>query len=238
MADTAAAKTVVIADDTAFVRDRFKAALESAGHRAVPVKTASELLALIDSDRASLDLLIVDLRLQHTSGVELVRAIRRIDQGALPILLFSGTIGNATEVRELASLGIAGYINEYSASQHILSALAPHLFPHSFNRRSSPRVTLGIPVSYRLDHTLTAAVTLNLGRGGLAIRTTNPLDVSATLRVRFRLPASKSDIEAGARVAWNDRRVGMGLQFDAVDPADQRAIDDFIDGHFFSNRKA
>ena len=29
------AKTVVVADDTAFVRDRFRSALEAAGHRAV-----------------------------------------------------------------------------------------------------------------------------------------------------------------------------------------------------------
>ena len=35
-----AAKTVLIADDTAFVRDRFKAALEEAGHRAITVRTA------------------------------------------------------------------------------------------------------------------------------------------------------------------------------------------------------
>ena len=33
-------KTVVIADDTAFVRDRFRSALEQAGHRAITVKSA------------------------------------------------------------------------------------------------------------------------------------------------------------------------------------------------------
>ena len=38
------AKTVVVADDTAFVRDRFRAALENAGHKAVTVKSAAELL--------------------------------------------------------------------------------------------------------------------------------------------------------------------------------------------------
>ena len=34
---------------------------------------------------------------------------------------------------------VAGYINEYSAVQHIVPALAPHLFPDHYNRRSSPR---------------------------------------------------------------------------------------------------
>jgi len=30
----------------------------------------------------------------------------------------------------------------------------------------------------------------------------------------------------------------MGLQFEKVDPADQTAIDAFVDSHFFSNRRA
>ena len=36
---TVTAKTVIVADDTAFVRDRFRIALEGAGHKAVTVKS-------------------------------------------------------------------------------------------------------------------------------------------------------------------------------------------------------
>ena len=78
----AGAKTVLIADDTAFVRDRFKTALETAGHRAVTVKSAVELLARVRADLAQLDLLVIDLRLPHSSGVDLVRSIRKLDGGA------------------------------------------------------------------------------------------------------------------------------------------------------------
>src|SRR5580765_2604400 len=106
-------KTVVIADDTAFVRDRFQAAVETAGHRAVTVKSAAELLARVRADLTQIDLIVLDLRLPHSPGVELVRSIRKLDDGALPILIFSGTIASADEVRELAALGVAGYINEY-----------------------------------------------------------------------------------------------------------------------------
>jgi uncharacterized protein (TIGR02266 family) len=233
-----ATKTVVIADDTAFVRDRFRAALEDAGHRAITVKSAVELLARIRADLDSLDLVVLDLRLPNTAGIDLVRAVRKLDEGRLPIVVFSGTIANAEEVRELASLGVAGYVNEYSAAQHILPSLAPHLFPDSFNRRSSPRVALGIPVAYRFGNTIAAALTLNISRGGVAIRTTSPLDAGSRLRVRLRLPGGKRDMDVEARVAWSDRRVGMGLQFERVDAGDQQAIDQFVDTHFFSNRKA
>jgi len=225
----AAHKTVLIADDTPFVRERFKAAIEHAGHRAYTVKSAAELLARVRADLPDIDLVVVDLRLPHAGGVDLVRSIRKLDGGRLPIMVFSGTIGGASEVRELAGLGIAGYVNEYSASQQILPSLAPHLFPDNFNRRTSPRVSLGIPVAYRFGNTIAAAVTLNLSRGGLAIRTMSPLDSSTRARVRFRLPNTKRDVDADARVAWSDRRVGMGMQFERIDAADQSAVEEFVD---------
>lgn len=235
---TVGAKTVVVADDTAFVRDRFKAALEGAGHRAFTVRSAAELLVRVRADLANIDLIVLDLRLPHANGIEMVRAIRKIDEGRLPILVFSGTIANADEVRDLAALGIAGYVNEYSAVQHILPSLAPHLFPDNYNRRTSPRVVLGIPIAYRFGNTIAAALTLNLSHGGIAIRTTSPLDQDTRVRLRFRLPGSKRDIDADARVAWSDRRVGMGMQFEKVETADQTSIDEFVDAHFFTYRKA
>lgn len=231
-------KMVVVADDTAFVRERFKTALEGAGHKAVTVKTAAELLARIRADRDGIDLIVLDLRLPHAPGVDLVRSIRKLDNGRLAVLVFSGTIAKAEEVRELAALGVAGYVNEYSAVQHILPSLAPHLFPDNFNRRNSPRVVLGIPIQYRFGNTIAAALTLNLSHGGIAIRTTSPLDAGSKIRVRFRMPGSKRDVDAEGQVAWSDRRVGMGIQFAHVDPAHQAIIDNFVDAHFFSNRKA
>src|SRR5246127_3759807 len=197
MASTSvSAKTVVVADDTAFVRDRFRTALENAGHKAIAVKTAAELLARVRADLDQIDPMVGDLRLPHAPGVDLVRSIRKLDEGRLPVLIFSGTIASADEVRELAALGVAGYVNEYSAVQHILPSLAPHLFPDNFNRRTGPRVVLGIPTQYRFGNTIAAALTLNLSHGGMAIRTTSPLDSGSRIKVRFRMPGSKRETEA------------------------------------------
>ena len=91
-------KTVVVADDTAFVRDRFRTAVENAGHKAIIVKSAAELLARIRADLEQIDLIVVDLRLPHAPGVDLIRSIRKLDEGRLPVLIFSGTIANADEI--------------------------------------------------------------------------------------------------------------------------------------------
>ena len=46
-----AGRTVLVADDTAFVRDRFKAAIEAAGHSAVTAQSGQELLAIKEGIR-------------------------------------------------------------------------------------------------------------------------------------------------------------------------------------------
>ena len=234
----AATKTVVVADDTAFVRDRFKTALERAGHTTITVANGSELVSRVKANSAGIDLIVVDLRLPQANGVNIVRALRTIDTQKPPIVVFSGTIANSAEVRELAALNVGGYVNEYTALQHILPSLAPHLFPGAYNRRTGPRVVLGIPIAYRLGNTIAAAVTLNISRGGVAVRTTNPLDAGVIVRARFRIPMGKKDIDVESKVAWSDRRVGMGLEFAGLGAEDQSAIAEYVDAHFFSNRKA
>jgi uncharacterized protein (TIGR02266 family) len=230
-------KTVAVADDTEFVRDRFRTALQNAGHRAVSARTGTELLTLLRDHVPSIDLVLLDLRLPEGKGIELIRAIRQADENR-PLVVFSGTIAGAHEVQALSGLGVSGYINEYTGPQHIVPALSPHLFPDGHNRRSSPRAALTVPVSYRLGNTISTGLSLNVSTGGIAVRTSSPLDIDAAVKVRFRLPKGASEVEAEARVAWADRRVGMGLQFTRIDKNDQAAVEAYVSAHFFSNRKA
>lgn len=228
-------KTVVIGDDTAFVRERFCAALHDAGHVAVPVSTLAELVAVVESQ--TIDLILLDLGLPPSRGTSVVRALRKRDASKTPIVVFSGTITDASQVRELADLGITAYVNEYSAPQKILASLAPHLFPDNFNRRSSPRVQVALALSYRIGGSIASTVTTNIGKGGLGLRATSPQSPGTLMTVRFRLPGTPREIEADARVCWTDRNLGLGLQFERIAPTDQAAVDDFVDAHFFSKRR-
>jgi hypothetical protein len=44
-------------------------------------------------------------------------------------------------------------------------------------------------------------------------------------------------VDAEGRIVWSDRRVGMGVQFERVEPGDQVALDDFVDSQFFADKK-
>jgi uncharacterized protein (TIGR02266 family) len=230
-------RTVAVATDTPFVRERFKTALEAAGHRAMMIKSVAQLLAVVRADFDEIDLIVLDLRMPHADGVALVKRIRKLDNGRLPVLVLSGSVQSVDEVRELAAQGVAGYLNDYSAADHILPSIAPHLYPDTFHRRENPRVVLGMPVSYRIGKTITAALATDLSTGGMGIRTSSTPVRGTALKVKFALPGSKRQLEAEAVVCWTVLKVGVGMQFTRMKAADQTLIDTFVEAHFFRSVK-
>lgn len=230
MTPAPSAKTILIAHKQAAVRDRFAAALADARHAFVAAGTAEAARRAVADRDVPVSLALVDLGLAD-QGVAFVRELQQAAGRPLPVVVFAGTVPSAADIPALLTLGVAGYVNEYAATPQILPALAPHLFPDNFNRRLSPRVALGVPVSYRAGQTIAGAVTLDIGKGGLAIRTMNPLPQGTPIELKFRLPGGTADIEAAGRVAWNDRKVGMGIQFERLSAGGQAAIDGFVDDH-------
>ena len=221
-------KTILIAHRSADVRDRFAAALADARHAFVIADTSAEAMRLAADPSRPVSLALVDLSLAEDAGA-FARTIHRGAGTPVPVVAFAGTLPSAADVPALAAIG-AGYLNEHAPTPQILPALAPHLFPDNFNRRASPRIALGVPISFRTGKTIAGAITLDLGKGGLAIRTMNPLAKGSAVAMRFRLPGSAADIEVEGRVAWSNRKVGMGIQFERLSSSDQAAIDRSVDG--------
>jgi CheY-like chemotaxis protein len=212
------AKLILIVHRDRNVRDRFAAALTDARHTYVMSATAAEALAAGDRRDPAVSLALLDLGISD-DPVALIGELRRRTHAALPVLVFAGSVRSAADTRALLQAAVAGYISEHAATSQILPALAPHLFPASFDRRLSPRVVLGVPVSYRSGNTIAAATTLNVSRSGLAIRTLTPLAAGAPISVKLRLPGAPAEIERAGRVIWANQRVGMGVQVDEeIDP--------------------
>lgn len=208
-----ATKFILLAHRESDVRDRFAAALADARHQYVMAASAEEAMTAAARRDPVISLALLDLGLDG-DPVSLVRRLRAAAHTALPVLVFAGTVDSAAASRALIPAAISGYINEHAATAQILPALAPHLFPASFDRRLAPRTVLSVPVSYRSGTTIAGAVTLNISRGGLAVRTLSPLEPGAAIVVRFRLPPATEEIERAGHVVWADQRVGMGVQFE------------------------
>jgi hypothetical protein len=56
-----------------------------------------------------------------------------------------------------------------------------------------------------------------------------PLAADTVVQLKFRLPGQSVDLEASGRVAWSDRKVGMGIQFETIEGDGQLAIDELVE---------
>jgi len=221
---------VAVANSSRDVYDRFSSILKDAGHQTASLTNSSQLFEHLTSSVSPIHLLLLDLRMLDSTGHDRVQSILRLNDGRFPILIFSGSISNADEIVHLTKLGVRGFLNEHSAAHQILPSLAPYLFPNNFDRRTSSRIELGVPVTYRFDNNIATTQMLNLGKGGLAVRTINPLPVGSRIRVQFGLPSMQRDIQiSSARVVWSNVRMGMGIQFEQADFPEQSALDEFVD---------
>jgi uncharacterized protein (TIGR02266 family) len=222
-------KTILVAHQSPAVRERFTAAVAEARHAAIQAGSAADVESALARSSATIDLALVDLGLTP-APMDLVARVRRGGRRLIPVVVFAGSMSSADQVLALASLGVTSFVNEHAASAQILPALVPHLFPDNFNRRANARVPAALPVSYRSASAISAARTQDVSRGGVAIRTMDPLPIGTEIDLTFRLPGSKKDINASGRVAWSDRRVGMGVQFDRLTSDALQALSSFVDG--------
>jgi uncharacterized protein (TIGR02266 family) len=221
-------KTVLVAHRLAAVRERFAAALAEARHASVAAGTAAELRAAAADPAARIDLALVDLALSDAPA-DLVAAVKRGSGRLVPVVVFAGSLASADEVLALSALGVTAFVNEHATPAQILPALAPHLFPDNFNRRANARVPVAVPVSFQSGGVIAGARTQDMGRGGVAIRTLDPLPLGTVVELTFRLPGLAKDITAAGRVAWSDRRVGMGIQFERLTAEAQQLLGSFVE---------
>ncbi len=220
-------KTILVAHHDAAIRDRVAAALADARHACVPAATADAARRAAADRSTPVSLALVDLSLAP-DGVAFVCALREDAGRPIPIVVFAGSVPSASEVAALAAVPVSGYLNESANLAGILPALAPHLFPDNFNRRAGHRITLAVPVSVQVGPAITAGTSLNVGAGGLGVRTMDPLPKGTALELVFRLPGQPGDVRASSRVAWSDRNVGMGLRFEKVAAESQDLLEAFI----------
>ncbi|HZF36023.1 MAG TPA: response regulator [Candidatus Angelobacter sp.] len=83
---------IMIVDDDAHIQLALRQIVESAGHRVIEASNGQDAIDLFEEFRP--DLVITDVFMPHTDGIETIRAIRRIMPGAKIIAISGGYIGN------------------------------------------------------------------------------------------------------------------------------------------------
>ncbi|HJT24056.1 MAG TPA: response regulator [bacterium] len=85
---------ILIAEDDAAIRKLYEKTFKQEGYEVVVVQAGSEILAELAEQ--SFDLLITDLKLEHTSALEILPEVRKI-HSRMPVIVVSGYYSNMVE---------------------------------------------------------------------------------------------------------------------------------------------
>jgi DNA-binding NtrC family response regulator len=105
---SAASMTVLVVEDEEVTRKLCSEVAESCGMKAIAVASAAEALELLDLH--SVDIMLTDLKLQQSSGLDLLKRVRDVyPQVVVVVLTQYGTIDSAVEATRM---GAADYVTK------------------------------------------------------------------------------------------------------------------------------
>ncbi|UYF99895.1 MULTISPECIES: phosphate regulon transcriptional regulator PhoB [unclassified Halomonas] len=125
------AKTVLIVDDEAPIREMIAVALEMADYRVLEADNAQDAHALVVDNQP--DLLLLDWMMPGTSGIELARRLKREEATAeLPIIMLTAKGEEDNKIQGLEA-GADDYITKPFSPRELVARLKAVL------RRTTPR---------------------------------------------------------------------------------------------------
>lgn len=117
-------KHILIVDDEADIRDLLAQALEADGFRVTSVATAAEALRAGQKDPP--DLIISDLQLEDSDGLEMIARFKSI-QPNLAVILLTGVLFEPAVAEELLQKTGACYVSKTSSLTRILETVRQQL---------------------------------------------------------------------------------------------------------------
>lgn len=101
-------RSVLIVEDAAVIRELAEAVLKGEGYRTLTARDGKEALALLAAQTP--DLVLLDLNLPGLGGREVLASIRRSERlSRVPVLVLTA-LPERDRVREIAALGVSGYL--------------------------------------------------------------------------------------------------------------------------------
>ena len=105
-------------------------------------------------------------------------------------------------------------------------------------KRKSPRVETNIEIMFRETGSLIKSYMLNVSKGGVFIKTSNPLPIDSPVIIQMQMPDDQETMEIEGCVVWsnpmgakNSFPTGMGIQFVNMKTEHEEKISAFVKKH-------
>ncbi len=101
-------------------------------------------------------------------------------------------------------------------------------------RRQNFRVNTEFEIEFGSEDEFISSYCLDLGQGGLFLKTDSPFAKGDNFVVKFNLPQAKQTIEAKVEVRWSRKlgsvNDGIGVRFESMNRGDYLKISTYLDG--------
>lgn len=114
-------RTILIVDDSESILEVVKFTLENNGFNVIDANNGKNALEFLDGRK--IDLVLTDLHMPEMNGIDLIKAIRKIDTYTTTPILFLTTESQAEKKLEAKDAGATGWIVKPFAPPKLLSAI-------------------------------------------------------------------------------------------------------------------
>jgi DNA-binding response OmpR family regulator len=111
---------ILAIDDEAPILDLLREYLQAHGYRISTANTAAEAKRIVASDAP--DLILSDLQLQETDGLQLIEEIR-VTLPAVPVILLTGVLFDTQAVEQNLKWKISAYVSKTASLQALLAEI-------------------------------------------------------------------------------------------------------------------
>ena len=115
---------ILVVDDDIGTVNALRAHLASSGHQVVTAKDGYQALRVIEASTQGaepIDLMVTDFKMPGMTGLELIRAVRKVAQ-ALPAILMTA-YGDDSLHRQATGEGRCGYLDKPFSPERLLSEI-------------------------------------------------------------------------------------------------------------------
>jgi DNA-binding NarL/FixJ family response regulator len=128
-------KSVLIADDNAFVRQRLGELFNQEPDFEVCAEAVNGRKAIEEAQKLNPDLILLDLSMPVMNGLDAARALKRL-MPEVPIVMFSIHSDAFTE-KEARSAGVAALISKFEDMSKLLGIVRNLLYPTALDQLSA-----------------------------------------------------------------------------------------------------
>lgn len=214
----------LIVDDELSVCELIQAVLVSAGMTADSMTESSRVMARLNQEK--FDAIFLDVRMPVPDGIELAQKIRASGLNKqTPIVMITGDSDPAVLSRGFEA-GANFFLFKPIDHRRLLRLMRASQVSFSREKRRFQRVAVHAKVSIEWEHEKLEGTTVDLSLNGALVKVAKALSPGSRVSVRLHLPPGP--VQAKGRVARVIDNDCVGIQLEALSPADSQRLQEFL----------